>query len=76
MSKTKFNKLSLILEEKYKNFDISCLDITKISVIGNGIMSNQLNVLNIQISEVKISILFKEIIPDDLFDQLHKMVIK
>ncbi len=90
MSKTKFNKLSLILEEKYKNFDISCLDITKISVIGNGIMSNnkvlnkilkfitenKLNVLNIQISEVKISILFKEIIPDDLFDQLHKMVIK
>ena len=87
--KQKFNKLSHILEERYNNLNVSCIDISKISIIGNGIMSNnnvlnkllnfisdnKLEILNIQISEIKISIIFKEMITDTMFEKLHKEII-
>ena len=87
--KIKFNKLANLLEEKWQELNASYLDITRISVIGNGIMSNNtivtkimkiieentLSILSIEINESKIAITFKEIISDKILDEFHKALI-
>lgn len=65
-------------------------DVSKISVVGHGISSrdevltkiiniankNCLEIFNIDISRTKISIVFKEIIGDDILEQFHNELIK
>ena len=65
-------------------------DISRISVIGYGISSkdeilqkileiankNSLEIFNIDISKTKISIIFKELVSDEILEQLHKKLIE
>lgn len=87
--KNKFNKFATLLEERWQELNATYLDITRISVIGNGIMSNNsvvskimkiiknndLNILSIEINEAKIAIIFKYIISDAILSELHKTLI-
>ena len=64
--------------------------ITKISIIGHGIMNheeilentikiielNHLEILDIELNESKISIMFKEKLPIDILEQLHNKLIE
>ena len=65
-------------------------DVSRISVIGFGISSkdeilnvildiankNSLEIFNIDLSKTKISVVFKEIVKDDVLEELHKKLIK
>ncbi len=87
--KTKFNKLATLLEVKWKELNATYKDITKVSVIGNGIMSNnlilnktmkiieesKLDIISMEINETKIAIIFKEIVLDKFIEKLHKALI-
>ena len=89
MPKAKFNKLAMLLEEKWNEIEATYKDITRISIIGSGIMSNnmvlnkamriveenKLDVISMEINEAKIAIIFKEIIPDEILEELHKTLI-
>ena len=64
-------------------------DISRISIIGNGIIrnienikkviqfidNNKLEILELNVSESKISIVFKNIIDDEILDKLHNLLI-
>ena len=89
LPKNKFNKLATLLEEKWKELNATYKNITRISIIGNGIMSNnlvlnktmkiieesKLDIISMEINETKIANIFKEIIPDELIEKLHKALI-
>ena len=65
-------------------------DVSRVSVIGFGISSkdeiiniildiankNSLEIFNIDVSRTKISVVFKEMIKDDILEELHKELIK
>lgn len=88
--KDKFNKFANLLETELNMLECSYNDISRISVIGNGIMSNNLvlkkvmhvienakyDILSMEINESKIAIMFKEIVSDDLLNSLHEILIK
>ena len=88
--KSKFNKFANLLENEYPELEAAYLDITRISIIGNGIMSNNLilnktmkiieqnnlDIISMEINEAKIAIIFKQIIPDEVLDMLHRELIK
>lgn len=87
--KVKFNKLANLLENKFPELETKYLDITRISIIGNGIMSNnvflnktmkiiednKLEIISMEINEAKIAIMFKEIISDEILEKLHNALI-
>ena len=87
--KVKFAKLANLLENKFPDFESSYSDITRISIIGNGIMSNnsilnktmkvieenKLDIISMEINESKIAIMFKEIVSNEILEQLHKILI-
>lgn len=87
--KVKFAKLANLLENKFSDFESSYSDITRISIIGNGIMSNnsilnktmkvieenKLDIISMEINESKIAIMFKEIVSNEILEQLHKTLI-
>lgn len=87
--KAKFNKFANLLEDRFPELKSSYLDITRISVIGNGIMSNnsvlnktmdvvkknKLDIISMEINETKIAIMFKKIIPNEVLEELHKTLI-
>ncbi len=87
--KDKFNKLANLLENKFLDLDSTYLDISRISIIGNGIMSNnlilnktmkviadsKLDIISMEINEAKIAIMFKEIISDEILEKIHKELI-
>ena len=87
--KVKFNKLANLLENEFPDLESRYLDITRISIIGSGIMSNnevlnktmeiikdyKLDIISMEINEAKIAICFKEIISDEILEELHKCLI-
>ena len=87
--KVKFNKLANLLENQYPEAESSYLDISRISIIGSGIMSNntvlnktmkiiennKLDIISMEINEAKIAIMFKKIIPNEVLEELHKALI-
>lgn len=87
--KAKFNKLAKLLEEELPELECSYLDITRISIIGNGIMSNnnilnktmnvieqnKLDIISMEINEAKIAIMFKEVVSNEILDMLHKKLL-
>lgn len=87
--KAKFNKLANLLENKFPELNSSYLNITRISIIGNGIMSNnsvlnktmevvknnKLDIISMEINETKIAIMFRKIISNEVLDELHKILI-
>ena len=89
ISQDKFNKFANIIENKLPMLNCTYNNITRISVIGNGIMSNnivlknimkvldenKIDVLGMELTESKISIMFKEIIGDNILEELHKNLI-
>ena len=78
-----------ILESNFKSISSNILDISKISIIGSGIMSNnsilnkimnitqknQIEIISMEINESKISIMFNKIVSDDILEALHKELI-
>ena len=88
--KDKFNKFAHLLETELEYLDCSYTDISRISIIGNGIMSNNLvlkkvmhiienakyDILSMEINESKIAIMFKEIVSNNLVEELHEILIK
>ena len=90
IAKDKFNKFANLLETELKNLECTYKDITRISIIGNGIMSNnsvlknvmkildeeKADVLSMEMAESKISIMFREIISNDILQKLHEELIK
>ena len=89
INKSKINKLQHILESNFKSISSNILDISKISIIGSGIMSNnsilnkimnitqknQIEIISMEINESKISIMFNKIVSDDILEALHKELI-
>lgn len=87
--KVKFNKLANLLENKFNTLKSTYRDITRISIIGNGIMSNnvvlnktmdiikknKLDIISMEINETKIAIMFKNVISNDVLEELHKALI-
>ncbi len=90
IAKDKFSKFANLLETELPDLECTYRDITRISIIGNGIMSNnsvlkkimkildeeKKEVLSIEVTESKISIMFKEIISNDILQKLHEILIK
>ena len=85
----KFNKLANLIEENWNNLTATYLDITRISIVGNGIMSNNtvltktmkiieennLSIISMEINEAKISIIFNEIVSNNIIEELHRALI-
>ena len=89
ISKNQLSKLDNLIETRFPSLDCVYKDISRISVIGNGIMSNnavlkkvtdiltnlKLEVFSIEVNESKISIMFKEIVSNDILENLHNSLI-
>lgn len=87
---TMFNKLEKILKDEFKDIEYTYNNISKISIIGHGIMNdnkilektmmvinlNKLEILNITLNESKISIMFKEKLPVSILEQIHNELIE
>lgn len=85
----KFNKLANLIEENWNDLTATYLDITRISIVGNGIMSNNtvltktmkiieennLSIISMEINEAKISIIFNEIVSNNIIEELHRALI-
>lgn len=83
------NKFQNLLETELKDFDISYYNISRISIIGHGIMNdssiikkimelielNNFEILNLEINESKISIMFNEKLSNNILEQLHSKLI-
>ena len=90
ISKDKFNKFANLIETELPDFECTYKDITRISIIGNGIMSDnsvlknvmkvlddeKVDVLSMEMAESKISIMFTEIISNVILQKLHEVLIK
>lgn len=86
---SEFNKFENLITNEYPRLDCSYKNISKISIIGYGIMNNSetimrtmqildtnaLEVLNIQTNESKIRIIFREKVDDNILEQLHNELI-
>ena len=79
-----------MIETELPDFECTYKDITRISIIGNGIMSDnsvlknvmkvlddeKVDVLSMEMAESKISIMFTEIISNVILQKLHELLIK
>lgn len=84
-----FNKFAHLLETELNMLDCTYYNVSRISIIGNGIINNNdilnkiiniinlnnLDTWNIDASESKISIIFKDTVPNTILEQLHKELI-
>lgn len=84
------NKFQNILETEFKMFNSTFSNITRMAIIGHGIMNddkilretmkilelNELEPINIETNESKISLTFKEKISNSILEQLHIQLIK
>lgn len=84
------NKLQKVLEERFQELEFDFHNITRISIIGHGIMNSgsileetmqimrekQIEVLKIELNESKIAITFQEVLPVTLLEELHHTLIK
>lgn len=87
---TMFNKLEKIFNEELKDIEYTSNEISKIAIIGHGIMndgkilertmkvinSNKLEILNITLNESKILIMFKNKLPITVLEEMHKELIE
>ena len=88
--KDQFTKFSNILENNFKMIDVKCFNISRISLIGHGINNNNnilndvfkfielnnIEILNIDITESKISIVCNKVLSDEILKELHEKIIK
>ena len=87
--KERLNKLEYILKTELTNIKADFEDISRLSIIGNGIMSknnilnevieiiekSNVNILSIETTEAKIAIMFKGILQNEILEKLHKKLI-
>lgn len=87
---TLLNKLQKLLAEKLPDIEYKFQNITRISIIGHGIMNNEIilketikileenkvEILKIELNESKIAITFQEILPISLLEKLHRKLVK
>ena len=85
-----FNKFAYLLETDLSMLDCTYYNVTRISIIGHGIMNNnniltdtldiinnnKCEILSIDINEMKIAIILKNVIPNSVLEQLHSKLIK
>ena len=86
------NNPGTIISDKIEETTVKSIikkDISRISIIGNGIIrnincikeildiieNNKLDILELIVSEYKISITFKDIIKDEILNEIHKKLI-
>ncbi len=88
--KDQFTKFANLIENELTNLNCTYTDISRVSIIGNGIMSNNVvlkqvieilnevdsDILSIETNEAKISIMFKNAVSDDIIEILHNKIIK
>ena len=92
IAKSTFNdKNGTIVSNSIENNEIKSIvkkEVSKISIIGNGIIrnfkvignilkyieDNMLDISRFEISEIKILIIFKEIVDDKILENLHKII--
>ena len=86
---TVLDKFQNLLEDELKSFETTYTNISRVSIIGHGIMNddsilekimkivelNQLEILNLEINESKIAILFSKKLSNNILEQLHKTLI-
>ncbi len=87
--KTEQNKVQELLESKYPTYQIQQKDLVKLTVVGYGIIQdnqvlnqvmeilkrNQIEIIDVYLTQAKIEILVKEI-EDDVIAELHQNLIK
>ena len=85
-----FNKFAYLLESDLSMLDCTYYNVTRISIIGHGIMNNdeiliktldiinnnKLEILNIDVNESKIAVTLKNVIENSVLEQLHDELIK
>lgn len=90
INKQNFDKLQKLLKEKYDFIEYHYREISRISIIGNGvtkdniilehimniIQQNKLNILSMEINESKIAIMFKNSVSNSVLQQMHSVLIK
>ena len=90
INKQNFDKLQKLLKEKYDFIEYHYREISRISIIGNGvtkdniilehimniIQQNKLNILSMEINESKIAIMFKNSVANSILQQMHSVLIK
>lgn len=92
IAKSTFNdKNGTIVSDSIENNEIKSIvkkEVSKVSIIGNGIIrnfkvisnilkyieDNKLDISRFEISEIKILIIFKEIVDDKILENLHKII--
>lgn len=84
------NKFQNLLETDLKPFDTTYSNISRIGIVGHGIMNdtsiltkimkiielNNLEVINLEINESKIALMFNEKVTNNILEQLHIELIK
>ena len=87
---TVLNKFVYLLENELNMLECTYYNVSRISIIGHGIMHdnsilektikiinlNNLDILNLDIDELKISIIFKDTLPNSVLEQLHNELIQ
>lgn len=87
---TVLNKFQNLLETDLKSFEVTYSNVSKIAVVGHGIMNdnkilekimkiielNGLEIYHLEINESKIAILFSQKVPNHILEQFHKELIK
>lgn len=90
INNTNIAKFLKVIENISSDIKVKDKDISKISIIGSGLLGNEkvlkvimdiiqknkLNLLNMQIMENKIGLLFKEKISDNILNEFHNKLIK
>lgn len=86
-----FNKFANLLENQLSFITCTYFNISRVSIIGHGIMNNNevlnntmklikkndLEILSMEVNESKIAIMFKKIISNEIVNELHdKLIIK
>lgn len=86
-----FNKFANLLENQLSFITCTYFNISRVSIIGHGIMNNNevlnntmklikkndLEILSMEVNESKIAIMFKKIISNEIVNELHdKLIVK
>lgn len=90
LTNEQLNKLIILMESDLRMIEAEYCNISKISLVGYGIMNtndifikimqiieeNKLEILKIEADEIKISLMFKDIISNNILEQFHNKLIK
>ena len=85
-----FNKFSYLLDTDLSMLECTFYNVTRIAIIGNGILNddgilnkvidiihfNDLDIFNIDVSESKISVIFKNTVSNSILEQFHKELVE